>query len=574
MTEDMAQLLLFALVVLSFTPLLGRYMCRVYTGETVLLTPVAAPLERLIYRTAGIDPRAGQHWTRYALSAIMLNFIAALCFYAMLRLQHLLPLNPRGLGPLSPDLAFNTAISFVTGTNWQSYAGETTLSYLSQMTGCTVLNFISAATAMAVAIAVMRGLVTSQTKTLGNFHQDFVRTQLYILLPISLMVALFLVLEGVPQTLGDYVTVDTVEGAQQIIPRGPVASQTAIKMLGTNGGGFFNANSAHPYENPTPLSSFVQTVLMLLIPAALTYTFGLMAGDARQGWALFSAMSILFVLGLFIVYAAEKSGNPLLGALPVDQSAGNFEGKEVRFGIAASALWAVAATATACGAVNAVLDSFTPIGGMVAMMNVQLREVVFGGVGSGFYTVILYIVLAVFIAGLMIGRSPDYLGKKIEVPEIKITVLALLIVPLGMLLLPAIVIMIPSAVAPLQERGPHGLSELLHAYASAMAANGSAFAGFNGASAFHLTVLGLTMLAGRFAFMVAALAIAGSMGAKRTAAVFTGAAPTTTTLFVAIMVAVILIFGALSFFPAVALGPLAEHFEMLRGRSFSREPGG
>jgi potassium-transporting ATPase potassium-binding subunit len=436
------------------------------------------------------------------------------------------------------------------------------------MSGCTVLNFLSAATAMAVAIAVMRGLMTSQTKTLGNFHQDFVRTQLYILLPISLIVALFLVIEGVPQTLGDYVTSGTVEGARQIIPRGPVASQTAIKMLGTNGGGFFNANGAHPYENPTPLSSFVQTVLMLLIPAALTYTFGLMAGDARQGWVLFSAMSILFVLGLFIVYVAEKSGNPLLGALPVDQSAGNFEGKEVRFGIAASALWAVAATATACGAANATLDSFTPIGGMVAMMNVQLREVVFGGAGSGFYTVILYVVLAVFIAGLMIGRSPDYLGKKIEVREIKITVLSLLIVPLGMLLLPAIAIMIPSALAPLQERGPHGLSELFHAYASAMAANGSAFAGFNGASAFHLTVLGLAMLAGRFAFMVAALAIAGSMGAKRTAAVFTGAAPTTTPLLVALLVAVFLIFGALSFFPAAALGPLAEHFEMLRGRSF------
>jgi K+-transporting ATPase ATPase A chain len=568
MTEDMAQLLLFALVILSLTPLLGRYMVRVYAGERVLLTPVAEPIERLIYWIAGVDPRAEQRWTRYALSAIMLNFVGALCFYVMLRLQHLLPLNPRGFGPMQPDLAFNTAISFITSTNWQAYAGESTLSYLSQMAGCTVLNFISAATAMAVAIAVMRGLVTSQTKTLGNFHVDFVRTLLYILLPISLVAALFLAFEGVPQSLGDYVTVTTVEGAQQIIPQGPVASQTAIKMLGTNGGGFFNANGAHPYENPTPLSNFVQTVLMLLIPAALTYTFGLMARDSRQGWALFSAMSILFVVGLFIVYAAERSGNPLLAALPIDQIAGNFEGKEVRFGIAASALWAVTATTTACGAVNAMLDSFTPIGGMVAMMNVQLSEVVFGGAGSGFYAVVLYVVLAVFIAGLMIGRSPDYLGKKIEVREIKLTVLTLLIVPLGMLLLPAIAITIPSAVAALQDRGPHGLSEILYAYASATAANGSAFAGFNGASTFHLTAIGLGMLAGRFAFIIAGLAIAGSIGAKRTAVVFTGAVPTTTPLFVAILVAVIFIFGALSFFPAIALGPLAEHFEMLRGRTF------
>jgi K+-transporting ATPase ATPase A chain len=568
MTEDMAQLLLFALVILSLTPLLGRYMCRVYAGERVLLTPVVAPLERLICRVGGIDARAQQRWTRYALSAITLNFVGALCFYIMLRIQHLLPLNPRGFGPMEPALAFNTAISFITSTGWQAYAGESTLSYLSQMAGCTVLSFIGAATAMAVAIAVMRGLVTTQTKTLGNFQVDFLRTHLYILLPISLIAALFLVFEGVPQTLGDYVTVTTMEGAEQIIPQGPVASQTAIKMLGTNGGGFFNANAAHPYENPTPLSNFVQTVLMLLIPAALTYTFGLMARDTRQGWALFSAMAIFFVLGLFIVYAAEKSGNPLLAALPIDQSAGNFEGKEVRFGIAASALWAVAATTTACGAVNAVLDSFTPLGGMVLMLNAQLREAVFGGAGAGFLAIIPYVVLAVFIAGLMIGRSAAYLGKKIELREIRLTVLALLIVPLGMLLLPAIATMIPSAVATLRDRGPHGLSELLYAYASATSAKGSAFAGFKGASTFNLTAIGLGMLAGRFAVIVAGLAIAGSLGAKRTAVVFTGAAPTTTPLFVAIMVGVIVLFGAVCFLPAIALGPLAEHFEMLRGRTF------
>jgi potassium-transporting ATPase potassium-binding subunit len=568
MSDDTAQLLLYALAIIVLTPLMGRYMARIYAGERVLLTPVIAPLENLIYRIGGIDPEAGQHWTRYAFSVVVLNLVATLFFYLVLRLQHVLPLNPRDFPAVDPALAFNTAVSFITSTNWQAYAGESTLSYFSQMGGCVVLNFISTATAMGVAIAVMRGFATSQTKTLGNFHRDFLRSILYVLLPISLIGALFVAFEGVPQNFGDYVTITTVEGVEQVIPQGPVASQTSIKMLGTNGGGFFNANGAHPYENPTPLSNFVQAVLILLIPAGLIYTFGLMAGDTRQGWVLFAAMGILFSVGVLVVYAAEKSGNSLLASMAIDQASGNMEGKEIRFGVAGSAIWAVASTTTACGAVNAMLDSFTPLGGMIPLMNVQLSEVVFGGAGSGFYNLMLYVVLAVFLAGLMVGRSSEYLGKKIEVREIKLTVLALMVVPLGMLLLPAIAIMIPAAVAALHDRGPHGLTELLYAYASATAANGSSFAGFDGSTQFHLTTMGLVMLAGRFILLIAGLAIAGSLGAKRTAVVQTGTVPTNTPLFVALMVAVIFIFGALSFFPALALGPLAEHFEMLAGRTF------
>lgn len=568
MTDDTAQLLLFAAAIIALTPLMGRYMAQVYAGEKTFLTPVLAPLENLIYRFGGIDPHTGQHWTRYAFSVILLNMIGVLFFYAILRLQHILPFNPRGFPGLDPALAFNTAISFITSTNWQAYAGEGALSYFSQMAGCTVYNFISTATAMGVAMAVIRGFTSSKAKTLGNFHADFVRTNLYILLPVSLVIAFFLVFEGVPQNLNDYVTVTTVEGSEQVIAQGPVASQVSIKMFGTNGGGFFNANAAHPYENPTPLSNFVQTVLMLLIPAALTYTFGTMAGDIRQGWALFAAMSVLFMFGLAVVYFAEGSGNSLLANLPIDQTAGNMEGKEVRFGTAGSALWTIAATTTATGAVNSMLDSYTPIGGLIPLMNVQLSEVIFGGAGSGFYNLIFYIVLAVFIAALMIGRSPTYLGKKIEVREIKLAVITLLVVPLGMLLLPAIAITIPDAASAIHDAGPHGLTEILYAYASATAANGSSFAGFDGSGTFHLTAQALAMVAGRFTFIIAGLAIAGSLGAKRTAAVSIGAVPTHTPLFVLLMVAIILIFGAMSFFPAIALGPLAEQFEMLTGKTF------
>jgi K+-transporting ATPase ATPase A chain len=568
MTDDTAQLLLFAAAIAGLTPVLGLYMARIYAGERTWLTPLLRPVERLIYRLTGITTESEQHWTRYAFSVILLNLVAVLVFYLILRLQHVLPLNPRVFTGLDPALAFNITISFITSTNWQAYAGETTLSYFSQMAGCTVHNFISTGTAMSVAIAVIRGITTSQTRTLGNFHVDFVRTMLYVLLPISLIIAVVLSFEGVPQNLGDYQIVKTVEGTEQLIPQGPVASQTAIKMLGTNGGGFFNANGAHPYENPTPVSNFLQALLMLLIPASLTYTFGTMAGDTRQGWALFAAMSLLFALGLAVVYTSEGAGNSLLASLPIDQTSGNMEGKEVRFGTAGSALWAVTATTTASGAVNSMLDSYTPIGGLVPMLNVQLSEVIFGGAGSGFYNLLFYIVLAVFLAGLMVGRSPVYLGKRIEVREIKLAVITLLVVPFGMLLLPAVAIMVPSAASAIHDPGPHGLSEMLYAYASATAANGSAFAGFDGTVPFHLTAQPLAMLVGRYAFIIAGLAIAGSLGAKRTAVVSTGAVPTHSPLFVVLMVSVIFIFGAIAFFPAIALGPLAEHFEMLAGNTF------
>ncbi len=568
MSDNTAQLLLFALVIIALTPLLGRYMARVFAGERNLLTPIAAPVEKALHRLGGIDANAGQHWTRYAQSAIIVNMVSVLLFYLIMRLQHILPVNPRHIAPVDPALAFNIAVSFVTSTDWRADAGESTLSYFSQMAGCTVHNFIGTATAIAVAVAVMRGFTARQTKTLGNFAVDFIRANLYVLLPVSVIVAMFLVFEGVPQTLADDLVVKTVEGHQQIIAHGPVASQVAIKIIGTNGGGFFAANGAHPYENPTPLSNFVQAVLMLLIPAGLTYTFGTMAGDTRQAWALFSVMAILFGFGLIVVYIAESSGNHLLAALPIDQTAGNMEGKEVRFGTAGSALWAVAATATATGAVNSMLDSYTPIGGLVPMMNIQLNEVIFGGAGSGFYNLIFYIVFAVFMAGLLVGRSPNYLGKKIGAREIKLTVLGLLVVPFGMQLLPAIAIMVPAAAAAIRDPGPHGLSEILYAYASATAANGSAFAGFDGSVTFHLVAQGLAMMAGRYGFIIVGLAIAGSLGAKPKTVIVSGSVPTHTPLFVVLTISVIFIFGAMSFLPAIALGPLAEHFEMLAGRTF------
>jgi K+-transporting ATPase ATPase A chain len=568
MTDDTAQLLLFAALVVALTPILGRYMMRVYAGQRTVLTPVVAPIEALIFRVAGIDPKVEQHWTRIAFSVIALNLLGALLFYLVLRFQHMLPLNPRGLPAVEPALAFNIAISFITSTNWQAYAGETTLSHFSQMAGCTAQNFISTGSAMAVAIAVMRGLTSSRVRTLGNFHVDFVRTNLYILLPVALIAALFLVIEGVPQNLTGHVTAATVEGGEQVIPQGPVASQVAIKTFGTNGGGFFNASGAHPYENPTPLSNFVQALLMLMLPAGLIYTFGLMTGDPRQGWVLFAAMGILFTIGMIAVVIAESVGNPLLARLPIDQTAGNLEGKEVRFGAAGSALWAVSGTTTAAGAVNSMLDSYSPVGGMVALLNVQLSEVIFGGAGSGFYNLVFYIVLAVFLAGLMVGRSPVYLGKKIEVREIKLAVLTMLTVPFGMLLLPAIAVMIPSAVSAIHDIGPHGLTEILFAYASATAANGSSFAGFAGNSTYHLTVMGLAMMLGRYAFMIGGLAIAGSLGAKRRTILAVGEVPTHVPLFVVLIIAVIFIFGAMIFLPALALGPLAEHFEMLGGKTF------
>lgn len=569
MPDDTLQLLFFGGLVLAFTPIMGVYMFLVYTGRWTPLTPVIGPVENVIYRIAGIDPRAGHHWTRYARAVLALNLIGFLLLYAILRLQHFLPLNPREFPPLSPGLAFNTAVSFMTNTNWQAYSGEEALSYFAQMAGLTVQNFLSAATGMAIAAAVIRGFVGQKEKTLGNFHVDLTRSVLYILLPISIVAALVLVWEGVPQTLGDYVTARTVEGGEQIIATGPVASQVAIKNLGTNGGGFFNANSAHPYENPTPLSNYIQLLLIMLIPAGFTITFGKMAGDIRQGWALFTAMAIIYVIGLCAVYWAEGRVHPAFASHPIDPMAGNMEGKETRFGLAASAIWAVTVTATGAGATNASLDSFTPIGGLVPKMNIQMGEIVFGGVGAGMYTMLLYVLLVVFIAGLMVGRTPEYLGKKVETREIKLVVLSLLIVPVGMLVAPAIALLWPSATDAIQEAGPHGMSELLYAYASATGANGSAFAGFNAAHPFHLVALALSMLAGRFVYIVAILAIAGSLGMKRSVAGSPGTLPTHTPLFIGLIILVVIVFfGLLTFFPALALGPIADHVEMINGRMY------
>jgi K+-transporting ATPase ATPase A chain len=567
--DDSFQLLFFGGLILALTPMMGVHMYLIYTGQRTLLSPVLEPVERLIYRLAGIDPRAGHHWTRYAFAALALNFIGFLLLYAILRLQQILPLNPRGFPPLDPALAFSTAISFTTNTNWQAYAGERTLSYFSQMTGLTVQNFLSAATGMAVAAAVIRGFTGRQEKTLGNFYVDLTRSILYILLPLSIIASVALIWEGVPQTLADYPQARTLEGGEQIIATGPVASQVAIKSLGTNGGGFFNANSAHPYENPTPLSNYIQLMLIMLIPAGFTITFGKMAGDIRQGWALFAAMAIIYVIGVCGMYWAERMVNPLLASHPIDLAAGNMEGKEVRFGVAASALWAVTTTAVAAGAVNASLDSFTPLGGLIAKMNIQMGEIVFGGAGAGIYAMLLYVLLVVFIAGLMVGRTPEYLGKKIETKEIKLTVLSLLLVPIGMLVVPAISLLFPSATAAIQEPGPHGLSELLYAYASATAVNGSAFAGFDAANPFHLVAQALCMIAGRFVYIITILAIAGSLAMKKPIAMSAGTLPTHTPLFIGLIILVVIVFfGALTFFPALALAPIAEHVEMMNGRLY------
>ena len=567
MPEDSFQILLFGGLVLALTPLMGSYMYLVYTGKRTALSPLMEPLERLIYRLMGIDPRAGHHWTRYALAMLALNFFGFLLLYAILRLQNFLPLNPRGLAAMEPGMAFNTAISFMTNTNWQAYSGEQTLSYFSQGFGLTVQNFLSAATGMAVAVAVIRGFVAQQEKTVGNFYVDLTRSVLYILLPLSIVAALALVWQGTPQTLGDYVTAHTVEGRQQTIATGPVASQVAIKSVGTNGGGFFNANSAHPYENPTPISNYIQLILIMAIPAGFTITFGRMAGDVRQGWALFAAMAIIYAVGVGITYWAEGAANPVFAEHPIDQSDGNMEGKEVRFGLASSALWAVTTTAVAAGASNASLDSFTPIGGLIAKMNIQMGEIVFGGAGAGIYSMLLYVLLVVFIAGLMVGRTPEYLGKKIETREIKLTVLTLLLVPVGMLLVPAITLLSPTARAAIQESGPHGLSELLYAYASATGTNGSAFAGFNGANPVHLVAQGLCMLAGRFVVIISILAIAGSLGMKKSMAASAGTLSTHTPLFICLIIIVVIVFfGVLTFFPAIALAPIAEHVEMMNGR--------
>ncbi|MDM4771677.1 potassium-transporting ATPase subunit KdpA [Solimonas sp. SE-A11] len=559
------QILVFCGIAILLVRPLGGHILRVVEGQRHGLSRVFGPVERLFYRAAGVDPVGEQSWRGYALAMLAFNFAGFVLLYALLRTQQWLPLNPQGLPALSPHLAFNTAISFVTNTNWQSYGGETTMSYFSQMVGLTVQNFVSAATGIALAVALIRGFARRQAQALGNFWADLTRVTLYILLPLCLPYALFLVWQGVPQNLLPYTEATTLEGAKQLIAQGPIASQEAIKMLGTNGGGFMNANSAHPFENPTALSNMVQMLSIFAIGAALTNVFGRMVDDEKEGWAIFGAMGLLFLLGVGVAYWAETSANPLLQSAGVDT---NLEGKEVRFGVPASILFAIITTAASCGAVNAMHDSLMPLAGMIPMINMQLGEVVIGGVGAGLYGMLLFVILAVFIAGLMVGRTPEYLGKKIEAREVKLTVLAILAAPLCILGFTSLAGVLDVGLVGLQDKGPHGFGEILYAYTSAAANNGSAFAGLTANSPFYNTTLGISMLLGRFAIIIPMLAIAGSLAAKNTVAPSPGTFPTNNGLFVALLVGVVLIVGGLTFFPALALGPIAEHFALLQGSRY------
>jgi K+-transporting ATPase ATPase A chain len=563
-----AQIALFCGLVLLLTRPLGGYLDNVLAGRRTLLSPVLRPVERGFYRLAGVDPAEEQSWWVYARAMIVFHIVGFAFLYLLLRVQDLLPLNPQGQSAVAPDLAGNTAVSFLTNTNWQSYGGETTMSYLSQMAGLTVQNFLSAATGIALAVALVRGFARAESKGIGNFWADMVRVTLYVLLPFCLLLTMFYVWQGVPQNLSSYIEATTLEGARQTIAQGPVASQLAIKMLGTNGGGFFNANSAHPYENPSALSNLVQMLSIFAIGAALTNLFGRQVGDERQGWAILAAMSMLFVAGVVVCYAAEAGGNPLIGALGVDNAAGNMEGKEVRFGVSLSALFAVITTAASCGAVNAMLDSFMPLGGMVPLINMLLGEIIIGGVGAGLYGMLLFAILAIFLAGLMVGRTPEYVGKKIEAREVKFTMLAILCVPLAVLGFTALASVVPAGLAGPANAGPHGFSEILYAYTSAAANNGSAFGGLTANTVFYNGTLAVAMMVGRFAIIIPMLAVAGSLAAKRKAAISAGTFPTHGGLFVGLLVGAVLIVGGLTFLPALALGPIVEHFALLAGTLF------
>ena len=588
-------ILVYFLILLAVTKPLGLFMAHVFDGERTFLHPALRPLERLIYRLAGIREEGEQRWTEYAASVLAFSLVSFLFVYAIQRLQGFLPLNPMGFSTghapgnataMTPDLAFNTAVSFMTNTNWQAYGGETTLSTFVQMLALTVQNFLSAAAGIAVAIALVRGFARRQTNSIGNFWVDLTRGTVYVLLPLAFAFALFLCARGVPQTLKAYQKAATVEGATQTIAVGPVASQESIKMLGTNGGGFFNANSSHPFENPTPLTNFVELLSILAISSGLTYTFGKMVGDTRQGWALFAAMAVLFFAGVFICYPSEQAGNPILTKLGIQQMptatqpGGNMEGKEVRNGIASSALWATATTDASNGSINSWHDSYTPFGGFVPMFNLQADEVIFGGVGSGLYGMLLYAIVGVFIAGLMVGRTPEYLGKKIEQKEVKMAMVAIIVTAFSILVFTAICAVVPLAkngywnppgppIANFNNSGPHGFSELLYAFSSASENNGSAFAGINVTTPWYDLLLGLAMLLGRFGFILPALAIAGSLAAKKKVPTTSGTLPTHGTLFVGLLVGVVVIIGALTFFPALSLGPIVEHFLMHEGKLFS-----
>ena len=589
-----AQIVVFFAIVLALTKPVGMFMYRVFEGKRTFLYPIFRPMERLIYLLGGIREDVEQSWVGYSASMISLSIFSFLFVYALQRLQGHLPLNPMHFStahapgnatPLTPDLAFNTAISFMTNTNWQSYSPDTTVSYLTQMAALAVQNFVSAAVGIAVAVALIRGFARHTAKTIGNFWVDVTRCTLYILLPVCILATLFFVWQGSIQNFKGPATVTTLEGAPQVIERGPLASQLAIKMLGTNGGGYFNANSAHPYENPTPLANLIQMLLIFLLGAGLTYQFGKMVKDTRQGWAIFAAMALMFFAGTFICYWAEQRGNPLVSNMGVQsaysttQPGGNMEGKEVRFGNPMTALFATVTTDASCGAVIGMHDSFTPIGGLVPLFNIQTDEVIFGGVGAGLYSMLIYAIVAVFIGGLMVGRTPEYVGKKIEQKEVKMAIIAVLATSLVILGFTALSSVAPfakggywnglgPATANLNNGGPHGFSEILYAYSSGAGNNGSAFAGISANTPWYNLTIGLDMLVGRFLFIIPALAIAGSLASKKLIPVTSGTLPTNGSLFVVLLMGTVIIVGALTYFPALSLGPIVDHLQMLNGKLF------
>ncbi len=573
-SNALIQIGLFAVLVTAISVPLGLYMARVFAGERTFMDPMLLPVERLIYRLCGARPATEQTWVEYATSMLLFSVAGMVLLYLQERLQGLLPLNPQGLGAVAPDLAFNTAASFTTNTNWQAYGGESTMSYLTQMAGLAFHNFVSAAAGIAVAVAVIRGFARRSARTLGNFWFDLTRATLWVLLPICVVFTLVLVWQGVPQNFSAYTHAKTVEGAEQVIALGPVASQETIKELGTNGGGFFNANSAHPYENPTPLANVLEMLAIFVISAGLTHTFGEMVGDRRQGWALFAAMALLFLMGVVVATWSEQRGNPEFAAIGLNQAAtatqsgGNMEGKEVRYGIVNSALWATITTDTSCGAVNSMHDSFTPLGGLIPLLNIQIGEIIFGGVGSGLFGMLVMAVLSVFIAGLMVGRTPEYLGKKIEGREMKLAMLYILIFPAVILLPAAAAVVSKPGLAGMRNPGPHGFSEILYSYTEAAGNNGSAFGGLSANTLFYNTTLAFGMLFGRFMMKIPALALAGSLVSKKSVPPSAGTFPTHGLVFVLLLVGVILIVAALTFFPADALGPIIEHLAMMQGKSY------
>jgi K+-transporting ATPase ATPase A chain len=561
------QILLYGAIIVAITPPLGAYMTRVFGGERTFLSPIMRPLESAIYKVAGVDERQEQHAVTYTVAMLVFHAGGFLILYVLMRLQADLPFNPAEQTAVAPDLSFNTAVSFITNTNWQNYGGESTMSYLVQMLGLTHQNFLSAAAGIVLAIALIRGFARHSARTVGNFWVDITRCTLYVLLPVCVPYALFLIWQGIPQTLGAYVEAATLEGAKQTIAVGPVASQIAIKMLGTNGGGFFNANAAHPFENPTALSNYVQMISIFALGAALTNVFGRMVGNQRQGWAVLAVMGILFGAGVIACYAAEAHGNDALNALGL--TGGNMEGKEVRFGIIGSALFAVITTAASCGAVNAMHDSFTALGGMIPLINIELGEIIVGGVGSGMYGMLLFVIISIFVAGLMVGRTPEYVGKKIEAKEVKMAMLAILILPLMYLGWTAVAMLTPSAVAATGNPGPHGFTEVLYAYTSQTGNNGSAFAGLSANTLFYNLTGTVAMFVGRFWMIIPTMMIAGSLAAKKSIPPSAGTFPTTSGLFVGLVVGVIIIVGGLTFFPALALGPLAEQLSISAGTLYS-----